>query len=177
MQSIENLDEPLLAELYSYWSARRREGGVPSRADIDPIDIPHLLPHLMLAEVVRGSGSNGNDFRIRYRLAGTEIEEHFGCPLTNRFLDDLVDERLADYVMGLYRGLMAEMAPLYNETLFGSNASESLRAKCLLLPLSDDQKTVNLVLAGSIISARNPTRRRTILLAQDDFDEAGATAP
>ena len=42
-------------ELYSYWRGRHIEGRPPRRADIDPpIDIPKLLPNLIIFDCVGG---------------------------------------------------------------------------------------------------------------------------
>lgn len=167
MSFIDNLDEPLLAELYSYWSQRRRGRKVPARADIDPIDIPQLLPHVTLTELVDAKADAG--FRIRFRLAGTQIEERFGCPLTNRYLDELVEGPFVQYVMDLYARLIDEMAPLYSEARFGADFAEALHAKRLMLPLSDDQVRVNMVLAGVVFFDGNPNKRKTILRSHEQF--------
>ena len=44
---------PVLADLYEYWQSRRRGDGLPARGDIDPVDIPALLEHLILVDVLR----------------------------------------------------------------------------------------------------------------------------
>jgi hypothetical protein len=48
-----------------------RGRALPSRSDIDPIEIPRLLPHIMLVDVM-GPGL------YRYRLVGTEIATAMG---------------------------------------------------------------------------------------------------
>jgi len=172
MSIIENLDEPLLAELFSYWSECCHGRIAPARADIDPVDIPHLLPHIALTEIVKNEDGNFPENRIRYRLAGTQIEERFGCALTNRFLDEIKQGPYLDYIMGLYDRLMAEVAPLYSENDFGVEGSTTLRAKRLMLPLSDDQETANMVLAGIVYVDSDPNDRTTILNSQDHFSSS-----
>lgn len=159
----------MLAELHSYWSERCGTRKAPARADIDPIDIPQLLPHLALAEVEHAD--DGETFRIRYRLAGTQIEERFGCSLTNRYFDELVEGPFMDYITGLYRRLLTEMAPQYSESSFGADIEESLLAKRLLLPLSEDEETVNMVLAGVVFVDGNPHDRKTVLRSHDHFTD------
>ncbi len=48
---------------------------LPSRWDIDPIEIPRLLPHIMLVDVMGPS-------LYRYRLVGTEIATTMGVNAT-----------------------------------------------------------------------------------------------
>ena len=175
MSFAERLDEPLLAELYSYWSARRRGRQVPARTDIDPVDIPQLLPHLTLTEMVPAEIARG--FRIRYRLAGTEIESHFGCPLTNRYLDELVAGPFVDFALDLHERGRTEKAPIYTEVLFGSDGAAPLHVKRLMLPLSEDGESVNLMLAGMIFFDSNPNDRKTILQSHEQFSSTALHTP
>jgi len=51
-----------------YWRRQSDGKAMARRADIDPTDIPKLLPHVMLVEVLPSG-------RYRYRLIGTENAE------------------------------------------------------------------------------------------------------
>jgi hypothetical protein len=170
----DSLDEPLLAELYEYWLQRRGERFAPARGDIDPVDIPHLLPHVTLSEIV--SGGNGRGRRFRYRLAGTQIEERFGCTLTNHYLDELKHGQYLDYIVGLYERIIAEKMPVYSEGSFSDGDQNTLWAKRLMLPLSEDGAEVTMVLAGIIHVASDPGFRTTILRVQNEFHPSGPEA-
>ncbi len=174
MSVVDFLDEPVLAELHGYWSERCLGRPAPARADIDPVDIPHLLPHIALTEII--AARNGGASRVRFRLAGTQIEKHFGCALTNRYLDELKRGSYLDYVMGLYARLMSDVQPLYTEDVFGDGRDSTLRAKRLMLPLSDDGRRDNMVLCGLIYSDSDPSRRTTVLQSQDQFSQSGPDA-
>ena len=171
MAIIETLDEPLLAELYEYWAQRRGGRIAPARSDIDPVDIPHLLPHIALTEIVAAENAQG--LRFRYRLAGTQIEQRFGCPLTNRYLDELKHGTYLHYIEDLYDRLMTEKAPVYSESSFETGESNVLQAKRLMLPLSDDGETVSMVLAGIVYADSDPRHRTTVLPIQDRFSTSG----
>ena len=174
MADVKSLDEPVLAELYRYWAERRGERSLPSRSDIDPVDIPHLLPHIALTEIVTEPG--GEEPRFRYRLAGTQIEERFGCPLTNRFLDELKQGEYLTYVQSLYRQIMTDRAPIYSESSFEAGDTNTLLAKRLMLPLSDDQKNVNMVLSAVLYRDSAPHHRATVLPFQAQFSAAPGEA-
>lgn len=158
--------EPLLAELYAYWTAKRRGRFAPARADIDPIEIPRLLPHLMLVDVLDGGA------RFRYRLAGTEIESRFGCSMVGRHVDEMMRGRYSDYIHGLYRDLLATRRALYSESAYGGGDGSPLYTRRLMLPLSGDGRAVDMVLAGQIFSYR-AAGRETVLTTQDRFRDAG----
>jgi hypothetical protein len=65
-------DEPVLRPLWRYWTERCRDRQCPARSDIDPVDIPRLLPHIGLIDVETDAS------RFRYRLIGTRMNEVFG---------------------------------------------------------------------------------------------------
>lgn len=160
------LDEPLLAELYRYWAERRRGRIAPARSDIDPVDIPSLLPHLALTEIIPAADDKT---RFRYRLAGTEVEHHVGCRLAGRYLDELMRGRYLAFLTDLHDRLVKAKAPLYSENSYTAAGSAQLEAKRLMLPLSDDGEAVTMVLTGIVFNQSDARRQVTILDAQDRF--------
>src|SRR5208337_886518 len=72
-----------LEQAHSYWRAKAAGRLMPSRADLDPIDIVKLLPDVMLVDRL----DNGRD---RYRLIGTENANAHGLSATGRFLDEVL---------------------------------------------------------------------------------------
>jgi hypothetical protein len=159
---------PLLVELHSYWAAKRGELFAPSRRDIDPVEIPKLLPHLMLVEVMDGGA------RFRYRLAGTEIERRVGCHMTGRYVDELTTGRYGAYIHGLYQTLLTTRRPIYSESAYGQIEDAPLVAQRLMLPLSSDGRTIDKVLCGQIVSYSKTGTSNTLMAAQDKFLEVCA---
>lgn len=82
-----DLQSERLRELGDYWLARRGGRRMPSRADIDPVDIKPILPLLFLADVLPGSPLN-----FRYRLVGTLVTEVLGVNATGRTPEDVFGE-------------------------------------------------------------------------------------
>lgn len=130
-----------LQDGYGYWRRKAADRRMPSRHDIDPTDIPKLLPHVMLVDVVDGG-------RYRYRLIGTENERAHGLNATGRFLDEVLkgDEYRA-HVIALYDQAVGERRPVYSESLFLSPDVGSIErhTKVIFMPLSEDGEHVNLV--------------------------------
>jgi len=52
----------------AYWQRIRGGRLMPSRADLDPLHIPQLLPHVMLIDVLR------EPLDFRFRLLGSMID-------------------------------------------------------------------------------------------------------
>lgn len=126
---------------YAYWQRKASGRRMPARVDLDPIEIPKLLPHVMLVEVT-------DDGRYRYRLIGTENERAQGINATGCFIDEVLkhDEYKA-HVVGIYDTVVRERRPIYSEMLFLSPEMGAVErhTKVLFMPLSDDGEAVNLV--------------------------------
>ncbi len=63
---------PPLVELLDYWQAKRRGRAAPDKDDIDPIDLPRLLPDIALLDAAPPGGE------FRYRLAGSRAVAMLG---------------------------------------------------------------------------------------------------
>ena len=163
MHLVDQIGDPELIELYRYWSEKCDGRRAPQRADIDPLDIPHLLPHVSLTEVLDGGA------RFRIRLAGTKVEERFGGALTNRIVDEVIHGPYLDHVQGLLRTLVGDFAPLYSESSFEPEQRHRLRVKRLMLPLSDNQQRVSMIFSGMIYVSNSPNDRSTVLHSLDHF--------
>jgi hypothetical protein len=167
---VNQIGDRRLRDLHAYWQQRRAGRRCPARVDIDPIEIPALLPHILLTEVVDGG------LRFRWRLIGTEVERNFGCPMTGRYVDELLRDQYLDYVEGLYRSVVSGCTPVYSENSYNTRSngwevgSELLRTARLMLPLSPDGETVNMVLVGQVFFANAARADHTVLVTQDSFE-------
>lgn len=68
----------------AYWRRHAVNGLVPQRSQINPAEIPGILPWLLVLEVSRFGASA----EYRYRLAGTGCTEIFGVDYTGKSLGD-----------------------------------------------------------------------------------------
>lgn len=128
--------------LHDYLRAKAGGHDMPGRQDIDPLEIPDLLPYLMMVDV----DSGGPEPRFRFRLIGTEFVDSIGRELTGRWMDEvLMPEHLAP-AAAMCGAVVRERAPslwlIHNPV-----GSESLVFECALFPLSSDRRTVDLLLA------------------------------
>ena len=133
--------EPLRA-LYDYWLEKRGPRRIPSRKQIDPLDIPQLLSGLILMDV------DPEARRLKCRLVGTRVVEVYGSDYTGRFLDeiDFGDQRenvLTDYGQVVQTGM-----PNVRERFFYNSRGVHFRMERLILPLSEDDQNVSQVMSG-----------------------------
>jgi hypothetical protein len=92
-----HLDETLLREIYAYWQGKRGLRRMPARRDVDPVEMPLLLPHLLIGEVVDGGA------QFRHRLTGTAIARALGYDPTGRTIDDIASGHYRDHINELHR--------------------------------------------------------------------------
>lgn len=107
---IRTISSPLLHQVHDYWLKKRGSASMPSWSDINPAEIPQLLPHLMVV------GVEHNPLRILYRLVGTLVAEFRGDP-TGLYLDNVpwnTPETRAS-VQGSYAIAIATRAPTFVE--------------------------------------------------------------
>ena len=137
-------DERLRA-LFGYWREKRGDRAMPARADLDPLEIPTLLPIVGLIDVLDGGA------RFRYRLVGTEMVDMDGHDPTGRFLDQVLpDSGYADYLIGLFREVARERRPLYGESDFRGQGRIERRVRRLFMPLSYDGRSVDMIFGGQV---------------------------
>ena len=135
-----------LRQLHAYWRNKAAGQGLPCRANLDPIEIPRLLPHVMLVDVLPSG-------RYRYRLIGTENARAHGLNATGRYLDEVLPgPEYQAHVIGLYDECVRTRRALYTECLFLSLEQQGpeRHTKVLFLPLSDNGESVNIVLVGQV---------------------------
>ncbi len=137
-----------LRALFGYWREKRGDRAMPARADLDPLEIPTLLPIVGLVDVLDGGA------RFRYRLVGTEMVDVSGHDPTGRFLDEaLPDSGYADYLIDMFREVTRERRPLYGESDFRGQGRIECRVRRLLMPLSRDGRAVDMIFAGQVTVA------------------------
>ena len=141
---------PLLVTLYDYWLARRGECIAMPRTALEPLDIPRLLPHLILSDV----GDEGRT--IRYRLVGTDIVTAHGSDYTGKTIEELTTGSTVAFTQNLYGVIVREAMPVYSEGSFRWAGKEHRWTKRLHLPLTRSGAVVDMVLAGQVFEERAP---------------------
>jgi hypothetical protein len=142
-----------LATLYRYWQSKRGDRLMPARADIDPIEIPRLLPILLLIDVIA-------TVSYRYRLVGTEIVSNAGEDITGKLFDEVLpDDAYKKYLLGLVNEVVETRQPLYAEGAFMAEKRVERLVRRLVLPLSANGATVDMILAGQTFMATKDAMR------------------
>lgn len=135
---------PETVTLYEYWRAKCGTRRMPSRADLDPLEIPpRLLPCISLVEVV-------NDRRrYVYRLVGTADVQVRGWDPTGKSVTEGFFGPDVQNVLACYDKVVATGAPLLDTEPFVATNGRYATEETIFLPLSDDGREVNKILVFS----------------------------
>ena len=160
------IGHPSLCQLYDYWLAQRAGRAVPLRRDIDPVAMPQLLPHLIIAERAEGDD-------LRYRLVGTRIVEAHGLDYTGWRLSHLAKGEALALARQLYGPVMAEGLPVYSEGPFRWPGGEYRWTCRLHLPMSQDGEGIDMALVGQVFDSRPAAQARQLVRAATADELAG----
>ncbi|WPZ32839.1 PAS domain-containing protein [Thalassobaculum sp. OXR-137] len=143
----ERMQSPIVRDAYAYWAGKRRGCLLPARADIDPVDIPRLLPHVSLVEREAATG------RYRYRLFGSALVEILGREPTGKYLDEIYPD-FESSESRRYRDQVFEMGKPSHRIGRPSLRfpKDFVSVERLYLPLAEDGRRVNMVM-GVLVSS------------------------
>jgi hypothetical protein len=137
------IETPCLRQLYGYWATRRGSNEFPARRDIDPLDFPQALGHVVLLDVLYGP------LRFRFRLHGTELVRHAGYDMTGKMVDDLPNHANRTTLLARCRSLIETRAPVavVRERILGQRV---FGYEAVWLPLADDGRTISILMGGVV---------------------------
>lgn len=140
------IDHPLLQEIYRYWLELRQGRRMPARRQIQPQDIPALLPYIFLVDVLPDG--------YRFRLVGTHIAEHFGIDATGKRLDDVATGAFYQRARRDFDAVAQGPALHYIASELYWRDRHWMMYRRLLLPLSDDDRQVNMLIGLGVYEPR-----------------------
>ena len=154
MRSFEQLSgdtqlHPKIRRMHDYWLAKRADRLMPSRADVDPLELRDCLGNLCLVDVTSVVPP-----RFRFRLDGSNLVLATGFDMTGKFLDQLPDEEYRRFVATIYDRVIETRAPVFvvnQEDWKGYD----LNVNSVTMPLSTDGARVDAIL-DAIFTAVQP---------------------
>jgi hypothetical protein len=135
-----------IVAIYDYWRGLiPGPGRLPARKQIDPCDIPPLLEHIWLVDVV------GEPMRFRFRLIG-EAGRRMGPPgKPGDFLDQYHEGGVSDPALDDFRFAAKERLPVwYRGKALTRHRTEMFELERLFLPLANNGVEVDALLCLSV---------------------------
>jgi len=114
---------------------------MPPRSSIDPAEIPALLPYLGIIESAAGE--------YRYRLMGSSMAQQLGFDATGGIVGSYVPAGKA--LRATVELVCSAANPVFNTGRYEFEPGLVHRSSVLLLPLSEDAVTVNMVVFVRIV--------------------------
>ena len=98
---------PRARQLYTCWLGEKPKDILPSRQDIDPVEMKKILPNIYITEVVWADGKP----RVKFRLVGTRIVERFGHDIGGEWMDEAYDQDYFAEVWPAYLAMIESKIP------------------------------------------------------------------
>jgi hypothetical protein len=132
-------------DLYRYWLGRKDGRAMPARRDIDPVDIPALLPYVSLIHKPDGE--------FRFRLVGSAVAQQLGRDPTGKVVGSHVSNATQSIAaaQAVFERVFRSARPVFCTGNFETNLGAVHNFSVLLLPLSDNGMEVNMIVVTRII--------------------------
>ncbi len=139
---------PELKQIFALWDLLRGERSMPSRSDFNPAAARSLLPHLILVDVFPDQSQKR---RFRVRLHGTAQVRYQGDDWTGAYIHEKTDTASADRLCAVGDYILAKHEPwISTGNLYWQPNKRYRKFESILLPMSDDGTTVNMILGLTI---------------------------
>ena len=136
-----------LRELMAYWRGRHPDGRLPTRADIDPLHIPKLLPSIFLVDALKGPP------HFRYRLMGTRLAETYGIDITGKAVNEAFPPSIIGVVEALYRQVAEKRKPIRTYGKLIWLGKHHIAFESIHLPLAGNDGHVDMLFGGTVFTS------------------------
>lgn len=132
-----------LARLYRYWWQKRGTAVAPHRRDLNPAEIPDLLPIIHLIDV------RWDPLTFRHRLVGTEIVEWLERDVTGKDVTSELYGTATAVVLTTLERIAREVRPFRRRARLDWHRRNWLTMETVELPLVDDGGRTVMILRGA----------------------------
>lgn len=149
-----DIPNAILRHLHDYWAGQRGDRTMPSRLDLDLLEVRDNIGRMHVLDV------EGPE-RFRYRLYGGRVTNPDRAEMTGRTTMDYDDKNFARMVTAHLQECVAAKAPICYR-IDGAVDGHPYRYIRLVLPLSDDGTAVSTLLVGTQRIEVDPALERRI---------------
>ncbi len=123
----------LARQALAHWNSLCGDTPIPQRRDLDPIDIPTLLPHSELIEVLSGP------LDFRYRLIGDVIDQIASGYHAGMRLSEIPGQRPPSVVFALYAETVLRRRPVCARLPYDGKDPCIAHVDALIMPLTENR--------------------------------------
>jgi hypothetical protein len=106
--SLNTITDSRVRRAYEYWNSARRGRAMPTRSDMDPIDLHFCLGWICLISVTYEPVR-----RFQFRLDGSKIVQLTGVDLTGRFIEEIEPEDYRKLATMIYGRVADTRSPVF----------------------------------------------------------------
>ncbi len=133
------LRSTLNRQALEYWIKIRGTRAMPSRADLDPLDIRQILPHVVLLDVA----SDPLDFR--YRLIGTKIVSQLNNDHTGKWMSEIPHQKPPSTIWSSCETVVNQKLPMTTQIPYEGRNKDFAVSEDIVMPLSADGTNVTML--------------------------------
>ncbi len=146
-------DASEIMQFHAYWRSIAKADALPARRDMDPVDIPTIIPWMFLIDVLRADDT----LDFRFRLIGTRNGDLVGQDATGKRVHDAFPEATANLMSRSYAEVVAEGRPLCWRASVPDTDRAHIECYRALFPFAADGRTVDII-AGLLMPVDNIRR-------------------
>jgi hypothetical protein len=136
------LNSDIVRAIVDYWQGKREGDKLPHRDRLDPVEIPRLLPHIMLKEVRR------DPWDFRYRVVGTVVREHSRSNWTGRLMSEIDGQGEGSKVFSVVKWVTEEgKAAIFRPPYVGPH-KEFKYCEAAVLPWTNSAGVIDRIMVG-----------------------------
>ncbi|MDW3205879.1 MAG: PAS domain-containing protein [Alphaproteobacteria bacterium] len=152
---------PIVQEAFAYWNQKRGNRTMPRREDIDPIDIPSVIPHIILIDV------DHDPLDFRFRLIGTYVDRHVSGSYTGLRHRDIPRKGPGSDIWNALENVARTGEPHVDYMGYHGPVPEVRGVEEAILPLGHDGRITMMMNVLVFIADRNPMVDLTARYRQD----------
>jgi hypothetical protein len=134
---------PRFQRLAEYLASKAPPGKLPGRQHIDPLEIPDLLPYVMLIDVM---AQQVGPPRYRLRLVGTEVVKIQGSDNTGRYVEDVLTATEGEAIRSGYDEILRSHQAEYHSGVVATPGREHVAYERIAFPLAADGEHVSMLI-------------------------------
>ena len=146
-----------LKHFLTYWHDKRGLNLIPTRADIDPMDIRSLLSGICILDL---KYADGKFDRAKIRLAGTQFYEMVGYEITGRYLDEIMPSEIYEELKSQLCTSIESKQPCFRHFHWENGSLSQPEYQQILAPLGEPGKPIEQFIGMHALISSGPYARQ-----------------
>jgi hypothetical protein len=128
---VSELNSAAVRAVFEYWQGKCAPGALPASRTLDPLEMPRLLPHLLLKDVQR------DPWDFRYRVVGTLVREHSRHDWTGKWMSEIDGQGPGSILFRVTQWVAEEARPAIYRPPYVGPHKEFKHCEAALMPWVD----------------------------------------